>query len=73
MKTVTNIIGILLIIFGIATFGYQNLQYSQTKQVAKIGNVEITADTNKTITIPPVVSGLSLLAGIALVIIARIK
>jgi vacuolar-type H+-ATPase subunit I/STV1 len=71
MKTITNIVGILLIIFGIVSLGYQGITYNKQEDVAKIGSVKITANEEKTIFLPPVFGGIALVAGLALVVIAR--
>lgn len=73
MKSITNITGILLIVLGILSFAYQGVTYTTQKKVAEIGDLKITADTEKTISFPPILGGLSIAAGIALVVITRIN
>lgn len=71
MKAITTIIGIVLIIFGIATLAYQGVSYTQREKIAQIGDIQVTADTQKTVYFPPLLGGLSLVAGIVLVIVSR--
>ncbi|MDR3476466.1 MAG: DUF3185 domain-containing protein [Gammaproteobacteria bacterium] len=71
MKSITSLIGLILIIVGIVAFAYQGITYTQREKVAEIGNLKITADTEKTIYFPPVLSGLCLVAGLVLVVIGR--
>lgn len=71
MKGIVNIIGIFLIIIGIAAFAYQGISYTKQEKIAQIGSVQVTADTQKTIYLSPMLGGLSLVAGIALVLIGR--
>jgi uncharacterized membrane protein len=71
MKSTINLIGILLIIMGIVTLAYQGFTYTKHEQIAQIGDVQITADTQKTVYFPPLLGGLSLAAGIILVVIGR--
>jgi vacuolar-type H+-ATPase subunit I/STV1 len=71
MRALINIVGILLIIFGIITFTYQGFNYTQREKVAQIGNVEVTANTEKTIYFSPMTGGLSLVVGVILVVIGR--
>ncbi len=73
MKSITNIIGILLIIGGILVLSYQGFTYTKKEKVAQLGQLEITADTEKTVAFPPLLGGLSLAAGIALLVIGRIN
>jgi len=72
MKTLTNLIGILLIIFGIVSLGYRGITYNKQEEVAKLGDIKVTANTEKTVSIPPLVGGASLVAGIILVLAGRL-
>jgi uncharacterized membrane protein len=71
MKSLTNMIGIILILVGIVALAYQGFTYTKHETVAKIGDVQVTADTQKTVYFPPILGGLSLVAGIVLVVVAR--
>lgn len=71
MKTITNIAGILLIAVGILAFAYQGFSYTKQEKIAQIGDLKITADTQKRVYLPPVLGGLSIVAGAALVFISR--
>lgn len=73
MRGITNIIGIILIIVGILGLGYQGFTYTTREKVADIGPLQVSADTEKSVYIPPLLSGLSLVAGIFLVVVARKK
>ena len=73
MRSLTNLIGIVLIIAGIATLVWQGITYTKQEQIAKIGNVQVTQDTQKTIYVPPVIAGLATVAGLLLVFLARRK
>lgn len=71
MKSVTSIIGIILILLGIISLGYQGFTYTQREKVAQIGSLQITADTEKTVYLPPVLGGAALVVGIVLVVVGR--
>lgn len=71
MKTIISIIGILLIITGVAALAYQGFSYTKQEKIMQIGNVQVTANTQKTVYLPPALGGLSLVAGVALVFIGR--
>jgi hypothetical protein len=75
MKSIISIIGILLIIGGIASFAYKYFSYTTQEKVAEIGianvaNLKVTEQKENRIYIPPVVSGLSVGVGLVLVIVA---
>jgi hypothetical protein len=71
MKKLVTILGILLIILGIGSFVYNGVTYTTQENVAQVGNVKITADTDKTVIFPPWMSGLILVIGGVLVVVGR--
>ena len=68
MKPAT-IVGILLILLGVVGFAAGGFSYTQHKQDAKVGPVEIGHDSTHTVWIPPVLSGIALVGGIGLVVV----
>lgn len=71
MKSLLNLIAVLLIIFGIFSLAYNGFTYKSEDNVAKVGNVAVTAETQKTVYLSPMVGGLSLAAGIVLLLLTR--
>ncbi|HSW93406.1 MAG TPA: hypothetical protein VLJ15_03520 [Gammaproteobacteria bacterium] len=71
MKSIVTLLGILLIVGGIAALGWQGFTYTKQEPVAQIGDVKLIADTQKTVYFPPWLSGISVLAGVVLVIVGR--
>jgi hypothetical protein len=71
MKSSTGLIGIILIILGIGVLGYQGFTYTKREKIAQIGDLQVTADTQKTVYLPPVLGGISLVAGIILLVMSR--
>lgn len=71
MRPILNVLGILLVIAGIAMLAYQGFTYTQREQVAQIGDLKVTADTQKTVYFSPLTGGITLVAGIALVFLSR--
>jgi uncharacterized membrane protein YidH (DUF202 family) len=69
MKT----LGIVLVILGIAALAYQGIQYTSREKILDIGSLQVSANTKKNIPIPPIVGGISLVAGIALILVDRKK
>lgn len=70
MKPLT-IVGLLLIVLGILGFALGGVSFTHEKQDAKIGPLEIGHQSTNTVPIPPVLSGIALVGGIALVIVGR--
>ncbi len=67
MKT-TAIVGIFLIVIGVLALIYQGIPYTSRKEIIDIGPIQASTETRKTIPLPPVLGGLSLVGGIVLVI-----
>lgn len=66
-----KVTGILLIILGVISLAYQGISYTTHKKVLKIGSLEATRVEHKTIPLPPILGGISLAAGVILLIAGR--
>ena len=62
-----SLVGILLIVLGIIGLAYQGIGYTKTKDVADIGPIHATKTSHETFPIPPILAGIALIGGIALV------
>ena len=72
MKPYT-LVGLALIVIGIVAFAYQGITYTTREKVVDLGPIQMTAETTKTIPLPPIVGGLALVSGIALMIFGSKK
>jgi len=70
MKSALMIVGIVLIALGLIGLIYQGITYRERVAVVDVGPVEVHAAEEKTLPIPPIVSGLILVAGVVLCVIA---
>jgi uncharacterized membrane protein YidH (DUF202 family) len=61
-------IGVLLIVLGGLALAYQGFNYNHDKQVMDVGSLHITAETQRRVSIPPIVGGLALLGGVVLLV-----
>jgi uncharacterized membrane protein len=68
-----TLVGIALIVLGIVAFAYQGITYTSRETVIDIGPIKATADTQKTIPLPPILGGLMFVGGIALVVVGNRK
>ena len=66
---ITTLIAIILIAIGVVAFGYQGITYTTREKVVDIGPLEMTADKTRTIPLPPIVGGIALAGGIALLVL----
>jgi hypothetical protein len=73
MKAAT-IIGILLIVLGIIGFATGGISFTHQKKDVDLGSVQISHKTQDTLPISPILSTISLVAGVGLVVVgARAK
>lgn len=73
MKSAITILGIILVIIGIIAVGYQGFNYTTREKVLEIGNVQVTADTEKHVNLPPYLGALCLVGGLVLIVVGRIS
>jgi len=72
MKTNT-ILGIILIIVGVIAFAYQGISYTTREKVVDLGPIQVSADKEKTIPLPPIVGAVALVGGIVLLVMGNKK
>lgn len=65
--------GIVLIVLGVLALAYQGIRYTTREKLIDIGPLKVTASEHKNIPLPPIVGGVALVAGIALVLADRKK
>ena len=65
--------GIVLIVLGALALAYQGIRYTTREKVVDFGPLQVTASERKTIPLPPIVGGVALVAGLALVLADRKK
>lgn len=63
----TKTVGLALIVLGILALVFQGIRYTTQETVVDVGPLEVTADQEKSIPIPPIVGGLALIGGVVLV------
>ena len=69
----TAIIGVVLILLGVAALAYQGFTYTSRETVLDIGPVHATADHQKTVPIPPVLGMAAVAGGVALLVVGMRK
>jgi len=68
MKTAA-MLGVVLIVLGIAALAYQGFTYTSRETVLDIGPLHATAERQKTLPLPPILGGSAVVAGIVLLVI----
>jgi hypothetical protein len=67
MKSAT-LAGIVLIVLGILSFAYQGISVTTQKKVVDVGPIHATKDEKHTLPLPPVLGGLLVIGGVALLL-----
>ena len=67
MKTLT-LLGIVLIVLGVAALAYQGFTYTTRETVIDIGPIKATADRERTVPLPPILGIVAVAGGVALMI-----
>jgi hypothetical protein len=68
MKNLT-VIGVILIVLGLAGFVIPRITYTEETTALEIGPLEVTAEQERSITIPDVAAGAAVAVGALLVIV----
>ena len=69
MKPLT-VIGVILIVVGIAALAYQGITYTSSEKVVDLGPLKVEAKLEKTIPLPPVAGAAALVVGVVLVVVS---
>ena len=67
------IVGVLLILVGVAALVYQSVTYTSRETVIDVGPVHATADRQRTLPLPPLVGIAAVAGGVALLVASRRK
>ena len=65
------IVGVLLIVLGVAGLAIDNISFTERKTVIDAGPLKVTADEQRTIPIPTVAGVVAIVAGLGLVFLSR--
>ena len=68
-----KLVGIVLIVLGVAALAYQGITYTSRETVIDIGPLKATADREKTVPLPPLVGIAVLAGGIVLLVVGSRK
>jgi hypothetical protein len=67
------LIGIIVIVFGIAAFDDQGITYTTRENAVDLGPVHVTTEKTRTFSLPPVLGALALAGGIVPLVVGSKK
>ena len=68
-----KLLGIVLAVIGALMLAYQGFTYTKTHTVADVGPVQLQTHEKKTVPLPPIVGGVTLIAGVCILIFGARK
>lgn len=63
-----KIVGVVLVLLGIAGLVYGGIDYTRRRTVLEIGTFKATAVEHETLPIPPIVGGIAVVAGLIVLV-----
>ncbi len=64
-----SLVGVLLVVLGALALAYQGIAYTHQKDVLNVGSLHVTTETHERMPLPPILGGMALVGGIALLIV----
>jgi hypothetical protein len=65
-----KIVGVILIVLGIAALAYQGITYTSSEKVVDLGPLKVEAKREKTIPLPPVIGAAAVIGGVLLLVVS---
>ncbi len=62
------LIGIVLVVLGALALAYQGINYTRTEKLLDVGPIHATKETQKRIPLPPILGGIALIGGVAMLV-----
>jgi hypothetical protein len=67
----TTIIGIILIVLGVAGLIYGGIAYTTSKNIMDVGSMHVQVDQHKQIPVPPIAGAVAVAVGVVLMLFGR--
>jgi uncharacterized membrane protein len=68
-----SVVGVILIVLGVAALAYQGFSYTTEKKAVDMGPIQIDKKEHHTVPLPPVLGGVAIVGGIVLVVLGGKK
>jgi hypothetical protein len=68
---VGTLVGLILVVLGLIGVAYGGITYSRQREVVHVGPLQVTAREQHRIPISPIVGGIAILAGAALIVAVK--
>jgi hypothetical protein len=68
-----SLVGIILIVLGALALAYQGFTYTRQEKVLDVGPIHATAEKHEHVSIPPILGGLAVVGGMAILLVGARK
>jgi hypothetical protein len=68
---VGTLVGLILIVLGAVGLAYGGITYTKKRDTVSVGPIEMTATQKETVPISPIIGGILLVAGVAVVVATK--
>ena len=68
---IATLVGFLLIILGAIALAFEGISYTKRRETVRVGPIGATIEEKETIPMSPVLGGVALVAGLALVVAGK--
>ena len=68
-----KLLGVILLVAGLAGLAWPVISYTKTEKVVDLGPIEVTAEREKHVPVPPIVGGLAAVAGLVIIVTSSRK
>lgn len=62
------VVGALLILAGIIMFSIGGFSFKSKERVADVGPIEVTAERERSVPLPPILAGLAIVGGLVMIV-----
>lgn len=66
-----RILGIILIVLGVVGLAYGGFSYTRRRDTVRLGPMSATIEQRESVPIPPILGGIALIAGVALLFVTK--
>jgi len=63
-----TVIGVVLVILGAAALIWPRIGFTEKETIVDVGSVSVTAETKKSLPLPPILGGIALAGGVGLIV-----
>jgi len=66
-------VGVVLLILGVVALFWQKFSYTERETLVNVAGVKVTADTEKSVPVSPIVGGILMAGGVGLLVAGALK